>query len=246
MLTKAQSKYIRSLSQQKYRKEYNQFIAEGNKIAQEWLAADTNISKVLATEKWLQENDHLLAEHEGAEVITVLPHELENISSLKTPNEVLLVVDKPEEHHFEAVEGWVLALDTIQDPGNMGTIIRIADWFGIKRLILSEGCVDIYNPKVVQSTMGSHTRVKVYYESISSAINNSDAPVYAAVLGGENLFELKEKKPGFIIIGNESKGISDELQALATHKVTIPGKGSAESLNAGVSTGIICALLTAS
>lgn len=246
MLTKAQIKYIRALSQQKYRKEYDQFIAEGNKIAKEWLRSDTNISKVLATEGWLQENDHLLAQHPDAEVVTVLPHELEQVSTLKTPNDILLVVNKPKVTPFAPVDDWVMALDALQDPGNMGTIIRIADWFGIKHLILSEGCVDVYNPKVVQSTMGSHTRVNIYYEHLADVLSNSDMPVYAAVLGGENIFELKNKQPGIIIIGNESQGIAPELQEMATHKITIPGKGGAESLNAGVSAGIICALLTAS
>lgn len=246
MLTKAQSKYIRSLSQQKYRKEYNEFIAEGNKIATEWLAADTNISKVLATESWLEENDHLLAEHPDAEVITVLPHELENLSALKTPNDVLLVVQMPEVKAYTLTSEWVLALDRIQDPGNMGTIIRIADWFGIKHLVLSEGCVDIYNTKVVQSAMGSHTRVEVHYESLTDVLDKAGVPVYAAVLGGSDIFSLKEKAAGIILIGNESKGLDPELQSLATHKITIPGKGGAESLNAGVSAGIICALLTAS
>ena len=133
-----------------------------------------------------------------------------------------------------------LALDTIQDPGNLGTIIRIADWFGIANIICSENCADIYNPKVVQSTMGSFGRVEVVYTSLVEFLNrNNSVPIYAAALNGKKVDELKGLKEGIILIGNESKGISIEIMQMATEKITIPKFGMAESLNAAVATGII-------
>jgi TrmH family RNA methyltransferase len=140
--------------------------------------------------------------------------------------------------------GWIIALDTIQDPGNMGTILRIADWFGINTIICSPQCVDIYNHKVIQSGMGAHLRVAVEYKELDTFFKTNHLPVYAALLNGENLFHVKSKQAGIILIGNESKGIAPELLPFASHPITIPRIGGAESLNAGVATGIIAAYLT--
>jgi TrmH family RNA methyltransferase len=138
---------------------------------------------------------------------------------------------------------WYLALDDIQDPGNMGTIIRIADWFGIHHVVCSPGCVDGYNPKVVQSAMGAHLRVNLYQAPLVPFLSAVQVPKIAAVLKGENIYTVNRMEAGVLIIGNESKGISESVVAMATRQVTIPGKGGAESLNAGVSAGILCALL---
>jgi TrmH family RNA methyltransferase len=138
---------------------------------------------------------------------------------------------------------WCLALDDVQDPGNMGTIIRIADWFGIKHIACSPGCVDVYNPKVVQSAMGSHLRVQVHETELGDFIKGLGLPVFAATLHGENVYQLPKPGYGILLLGNESKGVSEELINIATRKVTIPGKGGAESLNVAVSAGILCALL---
>jgi TrmH family RNA methyltransferase len=130
-------------------------------------------------------------------------------------------------------------LDGIQDPGNFGTIIRIADWFGIKQIIAGEDCVEVYNPKVIQSTMGSICRVNVWYNNLQQWLVNIDVPVYGALLNGENVYNLKSITEGLLIIGNESKGIREPLKSIITHPITIPKRGNAESLNAAIATGII-------
>lgn len=245
MLTKAQSKYIRSLSQQKYRKEYNQFVAEGDKIAKEWLKSSLPIDMVVATENWYFEHAELVQQHGEAELIIVKEHELSAMSSLSTAKEVLLVLpQKIETLDVLELKGWCIALDRLQDPGNMGTIMRIADWFGIAHIIASPDCVDICNPKVIQAAMGAHIRVNVYTQDLAKFFAATKLPVYATVLDGESIYAVDKKEAGVILIGNESKGVSEELIEKATHKVTIPKQGGAESLNAGVSTGIVCALLT--
>ncbi len=243
MLSKTQNKYIRSLSQQKFRKEYNVFIVEGDKMAREWLNSPSNIQMIVGLEGWLKDNEALLKKHPEAEVCSILPHELEAISSLQTPNQALLAVAMAEESTALPLNEWCIALDNIQDPGNMGTIIRIADWFGVQHIICSDDCVDIYNPKVIQAGMGSHLRVHLHRSGFKDFIAGTKMPVLAAVLGGENVYKFNKINAGVLLIGNESKGISAETVHAATHKITIPRKGGAESLNAAVSTGILCALL---
>jgi TrmH family RNA methyltransferase len=243
MLSKAQNKYIRSLSQQKYRKEYNVFIAEGDKIAREWLASDARIKTIAALGKWITDNGKLIEQHPEAEVLMVNEDELNAISTLSTPNMVLLVVERTEVQLPDSVTGWCIALDNIQDPGNMGTIIRIADWYGIGHIFCSQGCVDAYNPKVVQAGMGGHLRVQVHTTDLATTLPALYLPVYAALLDGGNIYKAPKTGKGIIAIGNESAGLSPEIASLATHKIMIPRIGSAESLNAAVSTGIICALL---
>ncbi|MBS1781178.1 MAG: RNA methyltransferase [Bacteroidetes bacterium] len=243
MLTKAQNKYIRALSQQKNRNEHGTYVVEGEKLAEEWLASDCKIQMVVALTDWVKMNTDLLAKHPEAEVIHAEPHHLESITGLQTANQVILVAYSNKTPKPIAAGAWCIALDTLQDPGNMGTIIRIADWFGINHVIASPGSVDFYNPKVIQSAMGGHLRVNLHKEELDAVFSKLKSPVYAATLGGENIYKLKEKTPGFILIGNESKGISEELLNIATQQITIPRKGGAESLNAAVSAGIICALL---
>jgi RNA methyltransferase, TrmH family len=244
MLTKAQNKYIRSLSLQKYRKQYNVFIAEGVKICEEWLQSSAKIQMIVAVEEWIETNSALISQHPEATLHLAKEHELENISALQTANQVLLVVNGAAPPELVLTGKWYIALDKIRDPGNMGTIIRIADWFGMTDIICSEHCTDAFSPKVIQGAMGSHLRVNIHIRLLAEVFQkNSGVPVYAATLNGENIYSLKNASPGIILIGNESKGISDELIASASHRITIPRKGGAESLNAGVSAGIICALL---
>ncbi len=244
MLSKTQIKYIRSLTQQKYRKEHQAFIAEGDKIAKEWLMSDQVIEFVVATDDWLAQNHELVNKHSKATIINIKSTELDRVTALKTPNQVLLVVKIPDVQTVLPKDGWVIGLSTIQDPGNMGTIIRIADWFGVKNIVCSADCVDQYNPKVIQSAMGGHLRVQVHVQELPTFLESTDLSVYAATLGGENIHKISAGNKGIILIGNESKGLSDELIALASHQVTIPKGGGAESLNAAVSTGILTALLT--
>jgi RNA methyltransferase, TrmH family len=243
MLTKAQNKYIRSLTQQKFRNEYKVFIAEGEKIASEWLKSGDAIEMIVATGGWAKDNNVLVTKHKEAALHIVKESELAALSSLQTPNEVLLIVRIPEAKIVPNFREWYIALDEIQDPGNMGTIIRIADWFGIRHLVCSPGCADVYNPKVVQSAMGGHLRVNIYESELVPFLSSTDVPRYAATLNGDNVYEMKRGNCGVLIIGNESKGISVGVLAMADKKITIPRKGGAESLNAAVSAGILCALL---
>jgi len=244
MLSKAQNKYIRSLTQQKFRNEYKLFIAEGSKIALEWLHSHAPVKMVITTAEWAHEHGSTIARHPEADCHIVKEFELLNLSALKTPNQALLVIPYPPHENIPVVNEWYIALDEIQDPGNMGTIIRIADWFGINNIICSPGCVDIYNPKVVQSAMGGHLRVKLFESDLVQFLDSVSLPKLAATLNGQNVYETDKPKAGVLIIGNESKGVSEKILDMATQKITIPRKGGAESLNAGVSAGILCALLT--
>jgi TrmH family RNA methyltransferase len=244
MLGKLKLKYIQSLGQKKLRDEEGVFIAEGPKLVAELLTSGKMIVKQLfALPVWIEENPGIAGK---IETIAVTEDELEKISQLSTPNKVLAIVKKVDLPEDISIKGTiVLALDTIQDPGNLGTIIRIADWFGIRQVVCSHDSADIYNPKVVQSTMGSIARVNVIYTDLASWLNGQkDIRIYAATLAGQDITGMKKLNEGIIVIGNESKGISEEIMNLANVKVTIPKKGEAESLNAAVATGIILSHLT--
>ena len=239
MLSKSQAKYIQSLGHKKVRDEEGVFIAEGPKIVSEILAsARANIIQIYALQEWIAayKNDC-----RDIDIIEIDENDLTKISQLTTPNKVLAVVKKQETKEFFSLKGTVsLVLDTIQDPGNLGTIIRTADWFGIEQIICSRDCADMYNPKVVQSTMGSIVRVKVLYTDLAPWLGEQkDIFIYAAALEGQNVTAMKKITEGLIIIGNESKGIHPEILKMANVKITIPQKGKAESLNAAVATGII-------
>ena len=238
MLSKSQVKYIQSLGHKKCRDEEALFIAEGSKIAAEFLV-DKNcvIQHLYAVKEWIIENEL----ETNCEITEVTQEELERISQLKTPNKVLAVTEKIEWAGEPKIKNEVsLALETIQDPGNMGTIIRLADWFGIKQIFCSPDCADAYNPKVVQATMGSIARVRIEHVDLEVFLEkNKEIQTYAAVLGGEDVSKLEKITEGIIIIGNESKGISEAILKNVRNKVTIPGKGKAESLNAAIATGII-------
>jgi RNA methyltransferase, TrmH family len=243
MLSRAQNKYIRSLTQQKFRNEYNAFIAEGEKIALEWLSADIKIGMIVATADWADSNHSVISKHVEAELHIVKESELASISALQTPNKVVLVVPFSEKIDVPVLKEWYIALDDIQDPGNMGTIIRIADWFGIRHIVCSPGCVDVYNPKVVQSAMGGHLRVNIYESNLLPFLQSNPLTKFAATLNGENVYHMERQEAGVLVIGNESKGVSDDVLSVVSKRITIPRKGGAESLNAGVSAGILCALL---
>ena len=242
MLSKKIVKYIQSLTHKKLRDEENRFIAEGPKVVEELLLSKNFDCAILcASEEWLNENKDaftkVLAEniHEVDEIM------LQKISHLKTANQVVAVFEKKAQQNVPNVGNKIsIMLDNIQDPGNLGTIIRIADWFGIENIICSDNCVDCYNPKVVQATMGSLGRVNIYYTSLTSFLDeNKNLSVYAAALAGIPVYDLKEVTEGIILIGNEAHGIDAGLMKLATKKITIPKYGQAESLNAAVATGII-------
>jgi len=244
MITNAQIKFIKSLALAKNRELHKLYVAEGEKLAIEWLQSSANVQMIIATSVWISKNQSIISKHSSAQVFEVDEQTLARMSQLQTPNHVILVVEYSSKMVIPKETGWIIVLDTIQDPGNMGTILRIADWFGINTIICSPQCVDIYNHKVIQSGMGAHLRVAVEYKELDTFFKLNQLPVYAALLNGENLFQVKSKQAGIILIGNESKGIAPELLPFANYPITIPKIGGAESLNAGVATGIIAAYLT--
>lgn len=247
MLSKKIVKYIQSLNHKKLRNEENRFIAEGPKIVEDLLLAGFCCAFLCATKDWFTQNKNICENISEENIFETHETDLKKISLLKTPNKVVAVFEKKiDDKPIQFENKLSLMLDEIQDPGNMGTIIRIADWFGIENIICSENCADCYNPKVVQATMGSIARVKVHYTSLISFIGkNKSICVYAATLDGVPLSQLKKINEGIILIGNESKGINNELLNMATQKITIPKYGNAESLNAAIATGIILSNITA-
>jgi len=239
MITKNQVKYIQSLGQKKSRDAENRFVAEGPKLVNELLQAENcRIVQLYALKEWIDNHPNAGAQ---AEIIGVSADELEKISQLSTANQVLAIIEKIQWKSDPEIKGNIsLALDTIQDPGNMGTIIRLADWFGLKNIFCSPDCADSYNPKVVQASMGSIARVRIDYTNLSSLLKNTnDLRTYAAVLDGRDVTKMEKISEGIIVIGNESKGINEEILKLSHVQITIPGKGKTESLNAAVATGII-------
>lgn len=244
MLVKSELKYIQSLDHKKPRDEAGVFIAEGPKLVKELLEMkQVSVSGIYALKEWIETNKKLLTK---IAVTEISEGELDRISQLSTPNQVLAIVKKnlPDEQSLISKGKVTLALDTIQDPGNLGTIIRTADWFGVEQIVCSQNCADNYNPKVVQATMGSIARVKIFYVDLEKWLaQQNDVRIYAAVLDGQDVMEMKKIKEGIVLIGNESKGISNALLKQANVKITIPKKGKAESLNAAVATGILLSQL---
>jgi RNA methyltransferase, TrmH family len=240
-MTKAQIKFIQSLSRQKYRKEHNAYLVEGDKNAREWLQSGSGIQYIVSNAAWASANEVLLRKHPEAECVIAEDFELEKITSLQTAQHVVLVVGMPEPQTFSLQKNeWSLFLEKIQDPGNMGTIIRTADWFGIRQIICTPDCVEIYNPKVVQASMGSLLRVQVCEMDTATLLAENKQPIYAAYLHGEDIRSIQKPEPGIIAMGNESQGLTDELIAAAEYTITIPRGGGAESLNVSVAAGIIC------
>lgn len=239
MLSKSKVKYIQTLGHKKFRDKDRLFIAEGPKLVNEVLSSEkVVINEIFAVKEWIVGNSSF----DGKAAVTeVSQQELEKISQLATPNKVLALVNYLEEENLKRdTTKIILALDTIQDPGNLGTIVRLADWFGINQVVCSYECADIYNPKVVQSTMGSIARVNVSYTHLEEwLVQQTESIVYATALDGEDITGMEKIKKGIIVIGNESKGISQKVLNLSAKKITIPRKGDAESLNAAVATGII-------
>mgnify|MGYP003588077731 CR=1 FL=1 len=246
MISKAKIKYIRSLEQKKKRKEEGVYVAEGPKVVGDLLkffrpeivvATEEGLSKYTFTSK--------------TEVIEVSDIELKKVSFLQHPQQILAVFPQSKEmnepilNHLPA-EQLVLALDGVQDPGNLGTIIRIADWFGIENIICSDNTADVYSPKVVQATMGSIARVKIHYTDLYKYIKELkiDIPVYGTLLNGENIYKQTLSHNGLVIMGNEGNGISPEIAKMINHKLFIPnypaGHPTADSLNVAIATAITC------
>lgn len=240
-MTTNEIKRVTALHIDKFRKEQKSFLIEGPKMLQEVLHSRYAIKAVYGLPEWIQGNHTLLA---GVTVVEVSPKELSRISQLKTPNQVVTEVAMSPSPTLPGInDELVVALDNINNPGNLGTIIRTADWFGVKTVVCSQNCADFYNPKVLQATMGSFTRVGVYYTDLMEWLQqNAGIPVYGAVMDGKSIYQTPFHHQGILLIGNESQGISPALHPLITHKITIPTYGGkAESLNASIATAIILA-----
>ncbi|MGN7204780.1 TrmH family RNA methyltransferase [Pedobacter sp. SAFR-022] len=241
MLSKSQIGFIKSLHQKKYRKAHGLFIVEGLKTLMEFFSSKYQIQSIY----YLPQYQSLLPKlASNIKLFEVNNAELEKISTLQAPQGILALIAIPENHVIapEALSaGFSLVLDGIQDPGNMGTIIRTADWFGFKHIICSTNTVEVFNPKTVQATMGSLARVDICYTSLPTYLQHLKIPVYAAMLDGENLYQVEWQQEGLVVLGNEGQGISDEVANLISSKITIPRIGAAESLNVSISAAIICA-----
>lgn len=242
MLSKNQIKYIQSLHQKKYRQQYGAFLVEGAKSVQEVILSDFQIEVLITTEAFYKENTRLIdRQRKPVEIVSVA--ELERIGTLESNNAALAVVKTKENIPLLAESGEIaLILDDIRDPGNLGTILRIADWYGIRKILCSETTADVYNPKVISASKGSFTRVNWWYGDIvdflkQSSVNGS--VVYGAFLEGEDVHTLPFQNSGYLIMGNESNGIRPEVEQYVTQKVTIPKYGDAESLNVGIATAIL-------
>lgn len=242
MLSKNQIKYIQSLHQKKYRQQYGAFLVEGAKSVQEVILSDFQIEVLITTEAFYKENTRLIdRQRKPVEIVSVA--ELERIGTLESNNAALAVVKTKENIPLLAESGEIaLILDDIRDPGNLGTILRIADWYGIRKILCSETTADAYNPKVISASKGSFTRVNWWYGDIvdflkQSSVNGS--VVYGAFLEGEDVHTLPFQHSGYLIMGNESNGIRPEVEQYVTQKVTIPKYGDAESLNVGIATAIL-------
>lgn len=233
MVSKNQIKFIEKLQQKKYRTQYKMFVVEGKKSIIEFLQSGFEVEQIFVT-------DDFYGNFSQYNISFISKEELKKISSLKNPDDGVAIFKIPDNQPI-TFSGKILALDDIRDPGNLGTIIRLCDWFGIRQLICSPQTVDCYNPKVVQSSMGSLTRVSIYYTDLQEVIEKSKLPTYATAMQGENLYKADFPNDFILIMGNEANGISEKIFDLATKKITIPRFGNlqqTESLNVASATAI--------
>lgn len=253
MISKAKQKLIHSLENKKGRRENGLFVAEGPKVVGDLLSR-FSVKLVVAVDEWIKNNsDHL----RDAEIVEVSDEELRKASLLQHPQEVLALFELPADKAevsdvlpmlpAEDEESLSLALDGVQDPGNLGTIIRVADWFGIENIFCSTNTADAYSPKVIQATMGSIARVHLYYTDLEQLLQSlpTDYPVYGTLLDGEDIYSQKLTRGGLIVMGNEGNGISPAIRPLINHRLLIPnypkGRPTADSLNVAIATAITCA-----
>lgn len=232
MLTKNQIKYINKLKQKKYRLQEGVFVAEGLKIIKELIHANVKLQQIFATEA-------LLFCKDSETIITA--NELDKISFLKTPNKALAIFKIPALQPVD-FSNIIVALDNVRDPGNLGTIIRLCDWFGVTHLVCNLATVDCYNPKVIQATMGSIARVQVSYVNLETFLNNAPVPIFGTFMEGENIYKLNLPKSGIVVLGNEANGISKSIMKLVSKKISIPRFGKlqeTESLNVATAGAIV-------
>ncbi|MFY0650800.1 MAG: RNA methyltransferase [Cyclobacteriaceae bacterium] len=235
-MTNKDAKFIKSLQLKKYRNREKAFVIEGEKNIKELLKSHLQVLKLYLTEQFIEASEsEIKLPYE-----LVAQKELEKVGSFQSNAFGLAVAAIPEWPKLNLNSGHYLAFENIQDPGNLGTIIRIADWYGFSEIICSSDSVDTYNPKVISATMGSFARVRVYYENLNEMLNDTELPVYGAVLDGNSIHETSFSANGIFLFGNESQGISSELQSLISNKIKIPGYGQAESLNVAIATAVVC------
>lgn len=247
MISKSEISFVKALHQKKYREQQGLFIVEGIKMVEELLQSSLSVHSIYSladkSSNWFQIS---VKDTEKIKFNTVNQVELNKISLQQNPNQVLAVARTP---HFEYStkkkteyfsEDLLLALDNVQDPGNMGSVIRIADWFGIHTVVASPNSVEFFNPKVVQASMGSVFRLKLINMDLTKFLQDSPRPVFGALLAGKSVYHENYSEGAVVVMGNESKGISEELKKYIQHPITIPGYGAAESLNVAVATAVIC------
>ncbi|HYI77487.1 MAG TPA: RNA methyltransferase [Chryseolinea sp.] len=236
MLSKAKIKFIKSLQIKKYRRQEQSFIVEGAKSVRELLSSDFEVITLLGTTAFLSD----VRTEKGVEVIETSEKDLEALGEFQTNDAALAIArTKPNDFLSPNAGEFVLLLDDIRDPGNLGTIVRTADWFGVTKIIASTETADFYNPKVISATMGSFTRTKIFYTPLADYMQTTKLPIFGTYLDGTDIRSVDFGQGGIILIGNESRGIHPELEKFVTQKVTIPKSGRSESLNAALATGII-------
>ncbi|MFM9987331.1 TrmH family RNA methyltransferase [Flavobacterium sp.] len=234
MVSKNQIKLITSLVQKKYRKQHQLFLAEGVKVIEELLRSNFELENLYVTKP-------MFPEVLESKKTIISDSDLKKITALTTANDCLAIFKIPQENEIEN-EGLIVALDDIRDPGNLGTIIRLCDWFGISQIICSEQTVDVYNPKVVQATMGSVARVNISYVDLKLYLAKSKSQIFGTFMGGENIYKKQLPTSGIIVLGNEANGISKIIEEQITQKITIPRFGNlqlTESLNVASATAIV-------
>lgn len=237
MLSKAKIKFVKSLQIKKYRKQEQCFLVEGAKSVQELLASDFEVTTLVATAEFLSGKRI----HPAIEVVEVKPAELDGLGEFQSNDAALAVArQKPNTPIDVTASEFALVLDDLRDPGNLGTIVRTADWYGITKVIASQETADFYSPKVISATMGSFTRVSVFYTDLAPYLTAQSLKIFGAYLDGQDVHRVDFGSGGLIVIGNESKGIAPALEKFITNKVTIPRYGHAESLNASIATAVIC------
>lgn len=234
MITKNQIKFIISLQQKKNRQEHKLFIAEGEKVIRELLNSEFELDQIFCSEP-------IFSDLKSDNQLLISPNDLKKITALTTPNNCLALFKIPLTKPIVS-NGLVIVLDDIRDPGNLGTIIRLCDWFGVSQLVCSPETVDVYNPKVIQATMGSLKRIQINYAPLEEYLRNCELPVYGTFMDNENIYKAKLPKKAAIIMGNEANGISEKLDKFVSKKISIPRFGpiqKTESLNVASATAII-------
>lgn len=239
MISQKWSKLIKSLHLKKFRKAEQLFFVEGEKAVLEVLASGWSVKAIFATAEFLQQYPAAATAAEVCQACSAT--ELEQVGTFVSNNAALAVVALPAYPPFAEQPGeWVLVLDQINDPGNLGTIIRVADWYGIRHILCSTDTVDAFNPKVIASAKGSFLRVQLHYQPLLAVLTQVQQPIYGAYLGGESVHQLQlDRVGGFIVLGNEANGISAELTTLVSRRLTIPAFGNAESLNVGIASAVL-------